>query len=265
MVSQEWQNAGSQIAKRQQDQDLSHLCDLQSCDLPVQISRNERSNPVCGNPASAAWPGSGVERACPFVVNPTDRATEDRLSSQVSPMPTRRRWSMFVRPRGGRLAPLALLLLPLLVPGSRAPAQDAPPAYTNPVYGKDFPDPFVLADGGKYYAYATQTRGTGFQLMESPDLVHWTNRVLDFPIPWSREHYWAPEVVHRGAKYYLTYSARDPREQEAPHRHRHGGPADGSVHPPEPAGPGGRQRDGRDRRHPLRKPSPRSLVLLRWW
>ena len=105
---------------------------------------------------------------------------------------------------------LVIASLILVHPGRPAAAQDQPPTYTNAVYARDFPDPFVIRDGEKYYAYATQTRGTGFQLMESPDLVHWTNRVLDFPISWSDEHYWAPEVVHRGDLYYMTYSARDP-------------------------------------------------------
>ncbi len=93
-------------------------------------------------------------------------------------------------------------------------AQDAPPTYQNPVYPRDFPDPFVLLDGGRYYAYATQTRGTGFQLMDSTDLVHWTPRPLDLPIPWARDHYWAPEVVRRGDLYYLTYSALDPQTRK---------------------------------------------------
>ena len=91
-----------------------------------------------------------------------------------------------------------------------ASGQDAPGTYTNPVYKRDFPDPFVLAHGGRYYAYATQTRGTGFQLMESTDLTHWTPRPLEFPIPWAREHYWAPEVFERAGTFYLTYSALDP-------------------------------------------------------
>ena len=97
---------------------------------------------------------------------------------------------------------------------SLTPAQDAPPTYTNPVYAHDFPDPFVLADSGKFYAYATQARGSGIQLMESPDLVHWTPRQLEFPIPWSLNHYWAPEVVHRGGQYYMTYSALDPKTRK---------------------------------------------------
>lgn len=120
------------------------------------------------------------------------------------------------RPTGTHRLALAALTWTLasLAPAGRAPAQDAPPTYMNPVYAKDFPDPFVLRDGDKYYAYATQTRGTGFQIMESPDLVHWKNLVLDFPIPWARDHYWAPEVVHHKDKYYLTYSARDSKARK---------------------------------------------------
>ena len=87
---------------------------------------------------------------------------------------------------------------------------DEPSTYTNPVYAKDFPDPFVIIHQGKYYAYGTQTRGTGFQLLESIDLVHWIPRQLEFPIPWSKEHYWAPEVVYHKGEFFLTYSALDP-------------------------------------------------------
>jgi beta-xylosidase len=82
--------------------------------------------------------------------------------------------------------------------------------YTNPVYNHDFPDPHVIRWGDRYFAYGTQTRNTGFQLLESPDLVHWTPRVLEFPIPWAKEHYWAPEVVESHGTFYLTYSALDP-------------------------------------------------------
>lgn len=95
-----------------------------------------------------------------------------------------------------------------------APAQDKPPTFTNPIYANDFPDPFVLAHRGRYYAYGTQTRGTGFQLLESADLVHWAPRKLDFPVPWARDHYWAPEVFGRGGKFYLTYSALDPETKK---------------------------------------------------
>lgn len=85
--------------------------------------------------------------------------------------------------------------------------------FTNPVWSKDFPDPHVLAYQGRYYAYATETRryGSGFQVMESRDLVHWTHRGTAFTPPWSREHLWAPEVVVYRGQFYMTYSARDTR------------------------------------------------------
>ncbi|WP_435019339.1 glycoside hydrolase family 43 protein [Tundrisphaera sp. TA3] len=104
----------------------------------------------------------------------------------------------------------ALWMLALLPMSVGASAQEAPGTFTNPVYAGDFPDPFSLKHGGRYYAYATQTRGTGFQLLESDDLVRWTRRPLDFPIPWATSHLWAPEVVERDGRFYMTYSALDP-------------------------------------------------------
>jgi beta-xylosidase len=82
--------------------------------------------------------------------------------------------------------------------------------YTNPVWAKDFPDPFLLEYKGKFYAYATETAGHRFQVMESPDLVHWTHRGTAFTVPWSNEHYWAPEVYFYREQFYMTYSARNP-------------------------------------------------------
>ena len=136
--------------------------------------------------------------------------TNSLESLRAEPMPTLLFQAARVRTRPGPWPWIFALLAAGWLADPRATAQDAPPTYTNPVYARDFPDPFVLFEGGKYYAYATQTRGTGFQLMESTDLVHWTNHVLDFPIPWSREHYWAPEVVRYKNQFYLTYSALDP-------------------------------------------------------
>src|SRR5262249_36477930 len=54
------------------------------------------------------------------------------------------------------------------------------------------------------------TRGTGFQLLMSDDLIHWSPKQLEFEVPWSHEHLWAPEVVEQGGIFYLTYSALDP-------------------------------------------------------
>lgn len=87
----------------------------------------------------------------------------------------------------------------------------APPAtYTNPVWAQDFPDPFVIFYQGKFYAYATQNTPDGFQVMESPDLVHWTHRGTCFKPPWAHTHYWAPEVFIRDGVFYMTYSALNP-------------------------------------------------------
>jgi beta-xylosidase len=88
--------------------------------------------------------------------------------------------------------------------------------YTNPVWNADFPDPHVIAWKGRYFAYATETakHGSGFQVMESVDLVRWTHRGTCFTPPWSREHLWAPEVIHRKNRLWLTYSALDPRTKK---------------------------------------------------
>ena len=88
--------------------------------------------------------------------------------------------------------------------------------YTNPVWDADFPDPHVLAWQGRFYAYATETfaRGSGFQVMESRDLVHWTHKGLCFTPPWSKEHLWAPEVIARNGKLWMTYSALNPQTKK---------------------------------------------------
>lgn len=88
--------------------------------------------------------------------------------------------------------------------------QPSTQTYTNPVYAHDFPDPFVLRVGDMFYAYATETRGYGFQVMQSPDLVHWTHKGTAFRPPWSSVHLWAPEVLHYRGRFYMTYSAKNP-------------------------------------------------------
>lgn len=94
------------------------------------------------------------------------------------------------------------------------PAIAAEATYTNPIWDQDFPDPFLLAWKGKFYAYATETRVTGFQVMESRDLVHWKHRGVALMVPWSKKHYWAPEVVHYRGKFYMTYSAENPSNKK---------------------------------------------------
>lgn len=94
------------------------------------------------------------------------------------------------------------------------PVQERRMTYTNPVYDRDFPDPFVLRHGGKFYAYATETRGYRFQVMESEDLVHWTHRGTAFTVPWAQAHFWAPEVVYHRGRFYMTYSALNPQSNK---------------------------------------------------
>ncbi len=87
--------------------------------------------------------------------------------------------------------------------------------YTNPVWTKDFPDPFVLEYRRKFYAYATETVGfPGIQVMESSDLVHWAHKGVAFTPPWATEHYWAPEVFAYKGQFFLTYSALNPQTKK---------------------------------------------------
>lgn len=81
--------------------------------------------------------------------------------------------------------------------------------YRNPVFARDFPDPYVLRLGPhNYYAYATTTgweRGY-FPILHSRDAVHWKYvgdvfTLQNRPI-WSEADYWAPDVVRRRKTYY---------------------------------------------------------------
>lgn len=80
--------------------------------------------------------------------------------------------------------------------------------YRNPVWPRDFPDPFVLQHAGRFYAFATQTGRPGIQALESPDLVHWTHRGVVFTTARASGDYWAPAVIDRAGQFYLFYSAR---------------------------------------------------------
>ncbi|MET0982895.1 MAG: glycoside hydrolase family 43 protein [Telluria sp.] len=111
-----------------------------------------------------------------------------------------------IKPLPARLA--ALCTAALLASGCAH--QAARP--TNPI--GDFPDPFVLADGAGYYAYATNANGKNVQLLQSSDLRAW--RALPDAMPalasWVRKevpHVWAPEVVKLGNRYVLYYTAHD--------------------------------------------------------
>ena len=87
--------------------------------------------------------------------------------------------------------------------------------YTNPVYAGYFADPFVWKVGGTYYAIGTgadeaagRINSRVFPLLTSPDLMHWqeAGRALEPLDATFGGTYWAPEVAHYDAKFYLYYS-----------------------------------------------------------
>jgi beta-xylosidase len=81
----------------------------------------------------------------------------------------------------------------------------------SPVYDGDFPDPFVLLAGDRFFAYGTQTGDTNVQVMESADLAGWQHRGDALPeLPswagWGRT--WAPAVLPRDGSYVMYYAVR---------------------------------------------------------
>lgn len=72
-------------------------------------------------------------------------------------------------------------------------------------------DPFILADGGRYYLYGTRSEtawghGDGFDVYESSDLEDWTGPKEIFHRPddfWADKEFWAPECIRKGDRYYL--------------------------------------------------------------
>jgi beta-xylosidase len=77
------------------------------------------------------------------------------------------------------------------------------------VYPFDFPDPFILTAGGQYYAYSTASVTGNIQVLQSPDLVHWTSLGDALPtLPtWSQPgRTWAPSVLQLGSSYVMYYT-----------------------------------------------------------
>ena len=122
---------------------------------------------------------------------------------------------------------LALLLstamLAACVPVQAPPTAPAPvaapalPAYTNPVFNQDFPDPFVLPVAGDgYYAYSTNSAGRNIQVIHSPDLFTWERAgeegdALPVLPPWAEANAsltWAPSVLQRDNEFILYYVTR---------------------------------------------------------
>ncbi len=108
---------------------------------------------------------------------------------------------------------LALLCgaLVLLTGCGRDAGERAAGPFTNPVYDRNFPDPFVLEVNGTYFAYATNSGDDNVQSLRSDDLVAWTpgDDVLATLGAWAAEgRTWAPEVLRRtDGQYVLYYTA----------------------------------------------------------
>ncbi|MDI1240767.1 MAG: glycoside hydrolase family 43 protein [bacterium] len=83
-------------------------------------------------------------------------------------------------------------------------------SYTNPVFQRSFPDPFVLKFGGAFYGYSTGFSSDGqlvFPVISSNDLINWENAGAAMePIPSAPPLYWAPEVTYANGRFYLYYS-----------------------------------------------------------
>lgn len=89
-----------------------------------------------------------------------------------------------------------------------------PVVYVNPVFAKDFPDPYVMRVGGTYYAFATNAAGKNVRTAKSTDLATWTELPDALPtLPsWAKSNAsltWAPSAFQRGSSFVLYFTARD--------------------------------------------------------
>ncbi len=102
---------------------------------------------------------------------------------------------------------------------SSTPVESAPPsidgpAYDNPVFNSDFPDPHVILADGTYYAYSTNSSGQNIPVISSTDLATW-ERVRDaLPVlpSWTALNFgsrWAPGVIQIDETFVLYYVACD--------------------------------------------------------
>ncbi|MGH9252553.1 MAG: glycoside hydrolase family 43 protein, partial [Acidimicrobiales bacterium] len=95
----------------------------------------------------------------------------------------------------------------------RPPPTVAPPRPLDPQPpsdGRDAPDPFLLADRGRYVLYSTQVGLHNVPVATSPDLRNWSPPSDALPqLPawaeWGRT--WAPGVTRLGGRYLLYFAA----------------------------------------------------------
>jgi putative cell wall-binding protein len=76
----------------------------------------------------------------------------------------------------------------------------------------DAPDPTILASGGRWYAYSTESNGVRLPVRSSSDLTDWSETTEAMPVlaSWIRPgHNWAPSVVEVGGAFVAWYSAQE--------------------------------------------------------
>jgi hypothetical protein len=86
------------------------------------------------------------------------------------------------------------------------------PGQPVPVLAFDFADPYVLAVGGQYYAYATNAAGGSIQSSHSDNLVSWDfrgNVLAGLPLWAAPGSVWAPAALVRGGTTVLYYTVRE--------------------------------------------------------
>ena len=79
------------------------------------------------------------------------------------------------------------------------------PTFRNPLYERNFADPFVLKFDGRYYAYGTPGRG-GLPVLRSTNLVAWEDAGVVLGPPEPGLAHWAPEVAYDNGAFFLYYS-----------------------------------------------------------
>lgn len=95
-------------------------------------------------------------------------------------------------------------------PRSLRPSEATPPAGMEELV---LADPTVFVENHSYYLTGTNGRGANrFVLYASQDLKHWTRQATVLAKgqdTWGERGFWAPQLLHVGQEYLLTYTASE--------------------------------------------------------
>jgi putative cell wall-binding protein len=106
-----------------------------------------------------------------------------------------------------RRAAVAILVATALV-GAVAASTAGATSYSNPVDGRDAPDPFVLRVGATYYAYTTNTVAGNVPVLRSTDLASWAavgDALPELPAWAGPGRTWSPSVLATAPDRYVLY------------------------------------------------------------